>query len=129
VHPATQASANHYCNRCISRKNRFTDSDERMAEDLFMSEELADELRLAVQQLHASPSRLLGGAPLSEPELRPQALGGAVYVYELLTHPTATKCYAWAAPSRGRSTVMHAVLHSGAITSPEAAVRSLRRKR
>jgi hypothetical protein len=100
-----------------------------MGENLHINEELADELRLAVQQLHASPSRLLGGAPLSEPDLRPQALGGAVYIYELLTHPTATKCYAWASPDHGTSTIMHAVLHSDAIASPEAAVRSVRRKR
>jgi len=100
-----------------------------MGEDLLISEALADELRLAVQQLHDSPSRLLGGAPLSEPELRPETVGGAVYVYELLAHPTATKCYAWAAPRYGSSTVMHAVLHSDAIVSPEAAVRSVRRRK
>jgi hypothetical protein len=100
-----------------------------MGEDLFITEALADELRLAIQQLHASASQLIGRVPLSEPELRPQALGGTVYIYGLLTHPTATKCYAWATPDHGNSTVMHAVLHSDAIASPDAAVRSLKRKR
>ena len=91
-----------------------------------MIEMLADELRLAVQQLQGSPSRLLEIVPLADATLREQVSGGNVYVYELLAHPTAKKCYAWATPSTTNSTIMHAVLQTEATNSPEAAVRSTR---
>ncbi|NIM01824.1 MAG: hypothetical protein GTN89_13560 [Acidobacteria bacterium] len=44
---------------------------------------------------------------------------GEVLTFDLLNHPTAARCYAWAV--EGRITT---VLHDGAVDSPRAAVRS-----
>jgi hypothetical protein len=87
---------------------------------------LEDELRLAIQQVHGCPSRLLECVPLPHTKYCEQVVGGAVHVFELLGHPSAAKCYAWAAPSKTSSTVMHAVLHSEFIHSPELAVKQCR---
>lgn len=87
---------------------------------------LADELRLAIQQLHGCPSRLLECVPLSG-DTEEQALGGTMHVFELLGHPSALKCYAWAAPTRTNTTIMYAVLQSDAVNSPELAIRTVLR--
>jgi hypothetical protein len=84
---------------------------------------LADELRLAIQQLHGCPSRLIDVVPLSDART-PHVLGGAVHVFELIGHPSASRCYAWAAPSKTNSTTMYAVLHSDTVDSPELAVKT-----
>jgi hypothetical protein len=89
---------------------------------------LADELRLAIQQLHGCPSRLLECVPLSG-DTAEQVFGGTMHVFELLGHPSAVRCYAWAAPSRTNTTVMHAVLQSESVNSPELAVKTLHDKR
>ena len=87
---------------------------------------LADELRLAIQQLHGCPSRLLECVPLSG-DTAAQVSGGTMHVFELLGHPSGIRCYAWAAPSTTNTTVMHAVLHSESVNSPELAVQTLLR--
>jgi hypothetical protein len=87
---------------------------------------LADELRLAIQQLHGCPSRLLECVPLSGDKAE-QVFGGTMHIFELLGHPSAVRCYAWAAPSRTNTTVMHAVLQSRSVNSPELAVQTLLR--
>jgi hypothetical protein len=84
---------------------------------------LADELRLAIQQLHGCPSRLIDVVPLSDARTA-HVLGGAVHVFELIGHPSASRCYAWAAPSKTNSTTMYAVLHSDTVDSPELAVKA-----
>jgi hypothetical protein len=90
-----------------------------------MIELLADELRLAIQQLHGSPSRLVERVPLADECYGKRVADREVYVFELLAHPSAVKCYAWATLSETSSTIMHAVLHSETANSPEAAVRSV----
>jgi hypothetical protein len=90
-----------------------------------MIELLAHELRLAIQQLHGSPSRLIERVRLADERYGEQVADREVYVFELLAHPSAITCYAWAARSKTKSTIMHAVLHSDTINSPEAAVRSV----
>jgi hypothetical protein len=50
-----------------------------------------------------------------------------MHVFELLGHPSAIRCYAWAEPSRTNTTIMHAVLHSESVNSPELAVQTLLR--
>ena len=91
-----------------------------------MIDMLADELRLAIQQVHGCPSRLLEQVPLSG-DIEDRVLDGRVFIFQLLGHPSARKCYAWAAPSRTNTTVMHAVLHSEAVSSPELAVQTILR--
>jgi hypothetical protein len=93
-----------------------------------MIDMLADELRLAIQQLHGCPSRLLECVPLSGDTME-QVFGGTMHVFELRGHPSAIRCYAWAAPSRTNTTVMHAVLHSEAVNSPELAIQTILRDR
>lgn len=88
---------------------------------------LADELRLAIQQLHGCPSRIMASVPLSDNKLRRQSVDGRVHVFELIGHPSALRCYAWATPTKTSSTVMHAVLHAQGVTSPEAALQSVLR--
>jgi hypothetical protein len=83
---------------------------------------LADELRLAIQQLHGCPSRLVERLPLSDSRHRAQIESGTVHLYELVGHPSALRCYAWAAVSKDNSTIMHAVLQSDGVNSPELAV-------
>ena len=45
---------------------------------------------------------------------------GEVLIFILEGHPTASRCYAWEEDGEVTS-----VLHEGAVTSPEAAVRSV----
>jgi hypothetical protein len=84
---------------------------------------LADELRLAIQQLHGCPSRLIEVVPLPGDTPAGHVLGGAVHVFEIIGHPTASRCYAWASPSKTSTTTMHAVLHSDLVSSPRLAVK------
>lgn len=93
-----------------------------------MIDMLADELRLAIQQLHGCPSRLVEVVPLSADTYAGHVLGGAIHVFEVIGHPSASRCYAWASPSKTNSTTMHAVLHTGSVSSPELAVKSTARQ-
>lgn len=86
---------------------------------------LADELRLAIQQLHGSPSQLIGSIPLTDQSYAEQIVGRKVHVYELLTGPSGGTCYAWATPANGNSIVMHAILHTETVNSAELAVQSV----
>jgi hypothetical protein len=94
-----------------------------------MIDMLADELRLAIQQLHGCPSRLIEVVPLSTDAHAQNVLGGAVHVFEMIGHPSALRCYAWASPSKTNSTTMHAVLHTERVKSAELAVKSAARRR
>jgi hypothetical protein len=94
-----------------------------------MIDMLADELRLAIQQLHGCPSRLIEVVPLSADPQAQNVLGGAVHVFEMIGHPSALRCYAWASPRKTNSTTMHAVLHTESVKSAELAVKSAARSR
>jgi hypothetical protein len=48
-----------------------------------------------------------------------------VHVFDLIGHPTATRCYAWSSPvGDSKKRRFFAVLHSEPVTSAQAAVRA-----
>ena len=50
---------------------------------------------------------------------------GTVSVFDLIDHPTASKCYAWSSSAEGSELGEHVtVLHDEAVPSPRAAVRA-----
>ena len=49
---------------------------------------------------------------------------GEVQVFDLLEHPTASRCYAWSHATEGAKRRFYVVLHAPPVDSPEAAVRA-----
>jgi len=45
-------------------------------------------------------------------------------VFDLIGHPTATRCYAWSHATTGKKRRFVAVLHQGSVDSPEKAVKA-----
>ena len=85
----------------------------------------SDPLRDAVEQLHACRATLRESVPVRDAFRGQTAWEGAVNVYELSGHPTATLCYAWSAAVEGSDRRrFYAVLHQPPVTSPVAAVRA-----
>jgi len=72
----------------------------------------------AIQETHGAKSRLLGRERVDEPFESP-TWQGEVLVFELLDHPSASRCYAWEVEG-GITTV----LGGGTVDSALAAVRA-----
>ncbi len=49
---------------------------------------------------------------------------GIVEVFDLIGHPSASQCYAWAPEQHGGGKRVVVILHEPAIDSPEQAVRA-----
>jgi hypothetical protein len=73
----------------------------------------------AIQAKHGARSRLVGRERVVETFQGETAWEGEVLIFELLDHPTAQRCYAWSV-----DTDITAVLHTGPVDSPLAAVRA-----
>ena len=73
----------------------------------------------AIQATHGTRSRLLSRERVQEHFERRPVWTGEVLVFELLDHPTASKCYAWEVDGQ-----VTAVLHEFPVYSPRAAVRA-----
>ena len=73
----------------------------------------------AIRATHGADARLVYRAPVHETFDGQTVWEGEVLVFDLLNHPTASKCYAWSVDGR-----VTAVLHERPVDSPEAAVRA-----
>ena len=63
--------------------------------------------------------------PVSESFEGKPVWDGEVHVFDLVGHPTANACYAWASPVEGsEKKQIYAVLHTPPVTSPVEAVQA-----
>lgn len=90
-----------------------------------MTEVEADQLKHAVENMHGGSATLAQMVSVRE-TFRGQAVWeGVVYVFDLESHPKATRAYAWSSPIEGsEKRRFFAVLHTGLIKSPTDAVRA-----
>jgi hypothetical protein len=85
----------------------------------------SDSLREAIRTTHGCDSRWVTCEAVTETHDGRVVWEGTVEVFDLIGHPTATRCYAWSheADGDGRRR-FYAVLHEPPIDSPRAAVRA-----
>ena len=81
-------------------------------------------LQDAIRGLHGCESTWIEEVPVTETYEGATVWTGTVQVFELHGHPEAPRCYAWSHATEGTNRRFVAVLHSGPVDSPEAAVRA-----
>ena len=82
-------------------------------------------LREAIKNLHGCDSTQKESVPVTEAFEGQVVWKGVVDVFDLIDHPTATRCYAWSHAVEGSENRRFvAVLHQGPVDSPETAVRA-----
>src|SRR5579862_3630795 len=90
-----------------------------------MPEVSADELRQAVEHLHACRAVFQEVVPVTEIFQDQIAWDGIVHVFALEGHPTATKCFAWSSEVEGSDRrKFYAVLAVHPIATPHEAIRA-----
>ena len=90
-----------------------------------MAESTQDELRLAIERQHNCSARLTQSVPIKETHEGATVWDGVVHVFDVDGHPSAARAYAWSSPIEGSDKHrFFAVLHMGAIKSPQDAVRA-----
>ena len=83
-----------------------------------------DALRVAIRNLNGCDSTWVESVPVTETFQGQTVWQGTVQVFELIGHPTATRCYAWSHETDEGKTGYVTVLREGAVDSPERAVRA-----
>ena len=79
----------------------------------------------AIRNLHGCEATWRESVPVTETFDGQTVWDGAVQVFDLHGHPTATRCYAWSHATDGSERRRFvAVLHQGPIDSPQAAVQA-----
>ena len=81
-------------------------------------------LKEAILHLHGCESEWVESVPVTETFQGQTVWEGTVQVFDLIGHPTATRCYAWSHATEGENRRFVAVLHQGPVDSPEKAVRA-----
>ena len=81
-------------------------------------------LQKAIRDLHGYNSTWDEAVPVKEVWKGQTVWEGIVHVFDLIGHPTATRCYAWSHATEGEKRRFVAVLHEGPVDSPEQAVRA-----
>jgi hypothetical protein len=85
----------------------------------------SDELRCAIESQHGGVATFVEPIPVEETFDGKTVWKGVVHVFDLSGHPKATRAYAWSSPIEGSDNRrFFAVLHTGAIKSPQDAVRA-----
>jgi hypothetical protein len=85
----------------------------------------SEALRTTVGTMHHCKARLAQSVPVSETFEGKTVWEGVVHVFDLTSHPKATRAYAWSSPIKGSDKRrFFAVLHMPPITSPVEAVRA-----
>ena len=89
-----------------------------------MTEATHSALREAIRGLHGCESTWREAVHVHETHAGQTVWDGEVQVFELISHPGATRCYAWShSTERGKRRFV-AVLHKPPVDSPVAAVRA-----
>jgi hypothetical protein len=87
--------------------------------------ENTEQLKQAIEGQHGGTATLAQSAPVREVHDGKTVWEGVVHVFDLAGHPKASRAYAWSSPIEGSTKRrFFAVLHMGAIDSPQAAVRA-----
>jgi hypothetical protein len=82
-------------------------------------------LRTAIERHHGGIAAFVQSVPVTETHDGQMVWQGVVHVFDLSSHPKATRAYAWSSPIEGSDKRrVFAVLHMGAIKSPTDAVRA-----
>lgn len=85
----------------------------------------SDSLKMTVEGLHDCAATLVQCVPVRETFEGQTVWDGVVHVFDLASHPTATRAYAWSSPIEGSTKRrFFAVLHTDRINSPAEAVRA-----
>ncbi len=83
------------------------------------------ELQRHVERLHGCHASHQKAVAVREEFQGQVAWEGAVHVYSLSGHPSASICYAWSSPVEGsENRRFYAVLHTEQVDSPAKAVRA-----
>jgi len=84
-----------------------------------------ENLKKAIHNLHGCESTWVASAQVKETFQGQTVWEGSVQVFDLIGHPTATRCYVWSHAVEGSDNRRFvAVLHPGPVDSPEKAVRA-----
>ncbi len=90
-----------------------------------MTEVGPSQLKRAVETQHGCTATLLQSVPVKEEFDGGPVWEGVVHVLQIDGHPQARRAYAWSSPIEGSDKRrLFAVLHTGAIKSPQDAVRA-----
>jgi hypothetical protein len=81
-------------------------------------------LQDAIRHLHGCESTFVEAVEVRETFQGETVWEGAVKVFDLVGHPTASRAYAWSHPTTGEKRRFVAVLGLGPVDSPLAAVRA-----
>ena len=83
------------------------------------------DLKFAIEHMHNCKARLVQSVPIGEWFEHETVREGAVHIFDLEGHPTASRAYAWSSSIEGSDKRrFFAVLHQPPITSPLDAVRA-----
>jgi hypothetical protein len=84
------------------------------------------QLKASVESRHGGRARLLQVVPIKETFDDQTVWEGAVSIFDIAGNPAATRAYAWSSPIEGsEKRQFFAVLHTGLIDSPAAAVKAV----
>jgi hypothetical protein len=87
--------------------------------------EALGQLQSTIEAQHGGHATFIQSVPVRETFEGKPVWEGVVHVFDLDGHPTATRAYAWSSPIEGSDKRrFFAVLHMGAIKSPQDAVRA-----
>ena len=89
-----------------------------------MSEASVEALREAIRGQHGCDSTWVAAVPVHETFEGLTVWNDEIQVFDLIGHPTATRCYVWSHAPDGEKRRFVAVLHEGPVDSPETAVRA-----
>ena len=81
-------------------------------------------LKLAIKDLHGCEASWVEAVPVKETFQGQTIWEGTVQVFDLIDHPTASRCYAWSHATEGERRRFVAVLHQPPVDSPVEAVRA-----
>lgn len=81
-------------------------------------------LQDAIRHLHGCESTHVDSVPVHETFQGLTVWQGEVQVFDLIGHPTASRCYAWSHATTGKKRRFYVVLHASPVDGPMAAVRA-----
>lgn len=90
-----------------------------------MNEVALATIQEAIRNLHGCESNWVEAVPVEETFKGKTVWSGTLQVFDLIDHPTVSRCYAWShAVDGSENRRFVAVLHQGPVDSPEKAVRA-----